>query len=55
MDKSKSRPAPITSGKVAQKRHYKRPEVQDFGKLHRLTGGPSATGMSDGASGMAMQ
>lgn len=55
MDKSTSRPAPNAGRKVAHKRPYKRPTLQEFGKLHRLTGGQSVTGNSDGASGMAMQ
>ena len=33
------------------KRPYKSPEMQEFGPLHRMTGGPSAGG-GDGASGM---
>jgi hypothetical protein len=33
------------------KRPYQRPVMQEFGKLHRMTGGPS-TGGGDGASGM---
>ncbi len=37
------------------RRHYTSPKLQDFGRLHLMTGGASVTGMADGSSGMAMQ
>ena len=45
---------PPEAGVEPVRKPYARPNLQEFGKLHLTTGGPSATGMSDGASGMAM-
>jgi hypothetical protein len=45
---------PPEAGAEPIRKPYARPNLQEFGKLHLTTGGASPTGMSDGASGMAM-
>ena len=52
-DKASDRLAGETPSKHA-KQPYATPKLWEFGKVYLATAGPSATGMADGNSGMAM-